>query len=54
VSTGAYLCKIDGACYLCDTKTNPDPNKNCIPSTSCAARTQWSTTPTPSKTLNLY
>lgn len=36
VSVGQYYCKIDGKCYYCDTKTNPDPNKNCR-STKCEA-----------------
>lgn len=29
VSVGQYFCKINGKCYYCDTKTNPDPNTNC-------------------------
>ncbi len=29
VSVGQYYCKINDKCYYCDTKTNPDPNKNC-------------------------
>lgn len=39
VSVGQYFCKINGKCYYCDTKTNPDPNKNCYKETSCAAAT---------------
>lgn len=39
VSVGQYLCKIDGKCYYCDTKTNPDKNKNCYKETTCAAAT---------------
>ncbi|GKS57221.1 hypothetical protein YTPLAS18_07480 [Nitrospira sp.] len=31
VSAGQYYCTIDGKGYYCDTKTNPDPNKNCRP-----------------------
>lgn len=37
VSVGQYFCKINGKCYYCDTKTNPDPNKNCYKETTCAA-----------------
>lgn len=37
VSAGQYFCKINGKCYYCDTKTNPDPNKNCYKETTCAA-----------------
>ena len=32
VSVGQWYCTIDGKGYYCDTKTNPDPNKNCRPS----------------------
>ena len=35
MSIGNYLCKIDGKCYYCDTKTNPDMNKNCYKETTC-------------------
>lgn len=31
VSVGQWYCTIDGKGYYCDTKTNPDPNKNCRP-----------------------
>ena len=31
VSVGQWLCTIDGIKYYCDTKTNPDPKKNCMP-----------------------
>jgi hypothetical protein len=37
VSVGQYFCKINGKCYYCDTKTNPDPNKNCYKETTCTA-----------------
>jgi hypothetical protein len=39
VSVGQYFCKINGKCYYCDTKTNPDPNKNCYKETTCTAAT---------------
>ncbi len=35
VSVGNYYCKVNGKCYYCTKKDNPDPNKDCYKETTC-------------------
>lgn len=35
VSVGNYYCKVNGKCYYCTKKDDPDPNKDCYKETTC-------------------
>ena len=37
VSAGNYYCKVNGKCYYCTKKDNPNPNTDCYKETTCDA-----------------